>query len=67
MQGSIDIVVRKELPEEIYHNIKQRGGVVEYKLYPGEGHGFRREENIRDACERELAFYERILKLKQAQ
>ena len=67
MQGSIDIVVRKELPEAIYNNIKQRGGVVEYKLYPGEGHGFRREENIRNACERELAFYERILRLKQAQ
>ena len=61
------MVVRKELPEAIYNNIKQRGGVVEYKLYPGEGHGFRREENIRNACERELAFYERILRLKQAQ
>ena len=61
------MIVPKEQAEAIYDNIKQRGGVVEYKLYPGEGHGFRKEENLRDACERELAFYERILKLKQAQ
>jgi len=59
------MVVPKEQSEAIYDNIKRRGGVVEYKLYPGEGHGFRTEENMRDAYERELAFYERILKLKQ--
>jgi dipeptidyl aminopeptidase/acylaminoacyl peptidase len=51
--------------EAIYENVKQRGGEVEYKLYPGEGHGFRKEENLRDSYERELAFYERILKLKE--
>ena len=67
MQGDIDAVVPKEQAELIYDNIKRRGGVVEYKLYPGEGHGFRREETMRDAYERELAFYERILELKQAQ
>ena len=61
------MIVPKEQAEAIYDNIEQRGGVVEYKLYTGEGHGFRKEENLRDACERELAFYERILKLKQAQ
>ena len=60
------MVVPKEQAEAIHNNIKQRGGVVEYKLYAGEGHGFRKEENMCDACERELAFYERILKLKQA-
>ena len=54
-----------EQAEAIYKNVKQRGGEVEYKLYPGEGHGFRREENLRDSYERELAFYERILKLKE--
>lgn len=54
-----------EQAEAIYENVKRRGGEVEYKLYPGEGHGFRREENLRDSYERELAFYERILKLKE--
>ena len=67
MQGEIDNVVPKEQAEAIYDNIKGRGGVVEYKLYLGEGHGFRKEENMRDALERELAFYERILNLKQTQ
>ena len=61
------MVVHKEQAKVIYDNIKGHGGVVEYKLYPGEGHGWQKEENMRDACERELAFYERILKLKQAQ
>ena len=60
------MVVPKEQAEAIYDNIKQRGGVVEYKLYAGEGHGWRKEENMRDSCERELAFYETILNLKQA-
>jgi dipeptidyl aminopeptidase/acylaminoacyl peptidase len=65
LQGEIDVVVPKEQAEAIYENIKRRGGVVEYKLYPGEGHGWRKEENMCDACERELAFYERTLKLKK--
>ncbi len=34
------------------------GGVVCYKLYDGEGHGWRLEETIKDALQRELHFYE---------
>ena len=64
MQGEIDKIVPKKQSEEIYENIKARGGVFEYKLYAGEGHGFRIEDNMRDALERELAFYKGILKLK---
>ena len=37
------------------------------RVYPGEGHGWRKEESMRDAFEWELPFYERILKLKQEQ
>ncbi|KAJ7736732.1 Alpha/Beta hydrolase protein [Mycena maculata] len=64
LQGDIDRVVPKEQAEAIFESIKSRGGVVEYKLYPGEGHGWRKEENMIDALERELAFYETMLKLK---
>ncbi|KAF9559346.1 alpha/beta-hydrolase [Agrocybe pediades] len=64
LQGDMDKVVPKDQAEVIYNNIRKRGGVVEYKLYPGEGHGWRREETMRDALERELGFYERILGLK---
>ena len=38
--------------------------MVEFKLYEGEGHGWRQEENMSDALDRELGFYEHILKLK---
>ncbi|KAJ7119572.1 alpha/beta-hydrolase [Mycena epipterygia] len=64
LQGDIDRVVPKEQAEAIFQSIKRRGGVVEYKLYPGEGHGWRKEENMIDALERELAFYETTLALK---
>ena len=65
LQGEIDRVVPKEQAEVIVDSIKSRGGVVEYKLYPGEGHGWRQEANIKDALEREIAFYEEVLKLKE--
>lgn len=64
LQGEIDLVVPKDQSEAIYNSIKQRGGVIEYKLYPGEGHGWRKEENMRDAIERELGFYEKALELQ---
>ncbi|KAG6811063.1 hypothetical protein H0H92_009152 [Tricholoma furcatifolium] len=64
LQGEIDRVVPKEQAELIYESVKSKGGVIEYKLYPGEGHGWRKEENIVDALQRELDFYERVLKLE---
>ncbi|KIK54757.1 hypothetical protein GYMLUDRAFT_48458 [Collybiopsis luxurians FD-317 M1] len=66
LQGEIDRVVPKEQAEMMYESIKKRGGVVEYKPYPGEGHGFRMKETQCDALERELAFYERVLALQGA-
>ncbi|KAJ7641457.1 Alpha/Beta hydrolase protein [Roridomyces roridus] len=65
LQGDMDRVVPKEQAEAIFESIKRRGGVVEYKLYPGEGHGWRKEETMIDALERELAFYETNLKIGQ--
>ncbi|KAJ6632595.1 alpha/beta-hydrolase [Mycena sp. CBHHK59/15] len=64
LQGEIDRVVPKEQAEAIFESIQRRGGIVEYKLYPGEGHGWRQEENMRDALERELSFYETMLKIQ---
>lgn len=65
LQGEIDKVVLKEQSEIIYDSIKARGGVVEYKMYKGEGHGWRQEKNIKDALERELGFYEKVLGTKK--
>ncbi|TFK23359.1 alpha/beta-hydrolase [Coprinopsis marcescibilis] len=66
LQGSIDKVVPKEQAELIYDSIKAKGGLVEYKLYDGEGHGWRKEENLRDSLDRELDFYGRVLGITRA-
>ena len=63
LQGDEDRVVPKSQSDMIYESIKRRGGVVEYQVYPGEGHGFRKAEHVKDATERELAFYRRILNI----
>ncbi|KAG6865012.1 hypothetical protein C0991_005654 [Blastosporella zonata] len=63
LQGEDDKVVPKEQAEIIYESVKAKGGIIEYKMYPGEGHGWLREENIVDSLERELGFYEQVLKL----
>ncbi|KAG6887411.1 hypothetical protein C0992_012379 [Termitomyces sp. T32_za158] len=64
LQGNIDKVVPKEQADLIYKKVETKGGIVEYKLYPGEGHGWRKAETIVDALERELGFYERVLGLR---
>ncbi|KAF7986738.1 hypothetical protein HWV62_20302 [Athelia sp. TMB] len=61
LQGSIDQVVPKLQSEIIVKSIEGRGGHVQYKLYEGEGHGFRKAANIRDALETELEFYKNVL------
>lgn len=57
LQGSIDAVVPPQQAELIVANIKARGGRVEYKVFEGEGHGWRKAENIRTALETEIGFY----------
>ena len=51
--------------EAIVESIKKRGGRVEYTVFQGEGHGWRKEENIRMALEKELAFYEDVFGLRK--
>ncbi|KAL1747130.1 Alpha/Beta hydrolase protein [Schizophyllum fasciatum] len=64
LQGEVDTVVPKAQAQAMYDTIKSRGGVVEVQVYPGEGHGFRKAETIRDCIARELNFYRRILNLE---
>jgi len=45
-QGEIDNVVPRAQSDEVVDSLKQRGVPHEYHLYPGEGHGFRKTENI---------------------
>ena len=55
----------KEQSDKIYKAIKDNGGTVEYKVYEGEGHGWRKAATIKDAIEREIKFYNTVLKIEQ--
>jgi len=58
-QGQEDQVVPKEQSDSIVASLQRRGIPHEYHLYPGEGHGFRKNETIKH-------FYETVEKfLKQ--
>ena len=59
-QGTEDKVVPPNQAEAMVAALRQKGVPVAYVLFEGEGHGFRRAENIKAALEGELAFYGRI-------
>ncbi len=62
-QGLDDKVVPPEQSKAIYKALKNKGLEVEFYTYPGEGHGFRVSTDIVDALDKELNFYDKILKL----
>jgi dipeptidyl aminopeptidase/acylaminoacyl peptidase len=64
LQGSIDAVVPPNQAEAILEKVKAKGRRVEYVLFEGEGHGWRKAENVKRALETELAFYEDVLGLR---
>jgi dipeptidyl aminopeptidase/acylaminoacyl peptidase len=47
-QGEIDQVVPRKQSDDIVESLKQRGIPHIYRVYPGEGHGFRKSETIED-------------------
>lgn len=62
-QGLDDKVVPPQQSEVMVAALKARGVPVAYVALEGEGHGFRKAENIAFTLEAELYFYLRILKL----
>ncbi len=60
-QGDQDRVVPPDQAETMAGALRQKGVPVAHVVFEGEGHGFRRAENIRQALEMELAFYGRVL------
>jgi dipeptidyl aminopeptidase/acylaminoacyl peptidase len=52
LAGGNDPRCPKEEAQQVVAAIKKRGGVVEYKVYENEGHGFAKVENQIDAYER---------------
>ncbi|KAI0752561.1 alpha/beta-hydrolase [Daedaleopsis nitida] len=65
LQGSEDAVVPPNQAEGIVETIKKQGGRVEYIVFEGEGHGWRKAENMRAALEKEIGFYEDVFGLKR--
>ncbi|MGO4381381.1 dipeptidyl-peptidase 5 [Pseudoduganella sp. RAF53_2] len=65
-QGLDDKVVPPQQSEMMVDALKQRGVPVAYVPLEGEGHGFRKAENIVRTLESELYFYQRIFGLPVA-
>jgi len=61
LQGAEDEIVPPNQSEMIVDALKANGVEVEYLLFEGEQHGFRKAENIVAALEAELRFFGRIL------
>ncbi|KAG8931269.1 hypothetical protein FRC02_002991 [Tulasnella sp. 418] len=63
LQGDVDAVVPPSQAEAIVEKIKKRGGKVEYILFEGEGHGWRKAETVKAALEKEESWYKGVFGL----
>jgi dipeptidyl aminopeptidase/acylaminoacyl peptidase len=59
LQGDADRVVLPAQSTTFVEHVRAAGGVAEHHLYAGEGHGWAREETVRDAYARVEAFLRR--------
>lgn len=57
LHGSEDRVVPLSQAELMVERLRARGKWAELHVYPGEAHGFRRQDTLMDSFERELRFY----------
>ena len=60
-QGLDDKIVPPNQAESMVEALRKKGVPVAYVAYEGEGHGFRRGENIKHSLESELYFYSKVL------
>ena len=61
LQGDNDPGVTKDQAEKVVEVMKANGRTVEAHFYPGEGHGFDKREDLIDALERTVAWFEKYL------
>ncbi|HYI75451.1 MAG TPA: S9 family peptidase [Gaiellaceae bacterium] len=66
LQGADDRVVPPSQSELIVDALRERAVPHAYLLFEGEGHGFRRAENIARSLESELSFYAQVLDFEPA-
>jgi dipeptidyl aminopeptidase/acylaminoacyl peptidase len=64
LQGAEDKIVPPSQAELIVAALRARGIPHAYLLFEGEGHGFRKAENIARSLEAELSFYLQVLGLE---
>lgn len=60
--GLEDLVCPAKSTQAFVEGLKRSGLNPELHLYAGEGHGFRKGQTISDSLDKELAYYQRILK-----
>jgi dipeptidyl aminopeptidase/acylaminoacyl peptidase len=65
-QGLDDKVVPPAQSESMVQALRSRGIPVAYLAFEGEGHGFRRQENIQRSLEAELLFYAQVFGFEPA-
>lgn len=65
-QGLEDKVVPPNQAESMFEAIRKAGIPAAYVAFEGEGHGFRRAENIKRALDAELYFYGRVFGFRPA-
>ncbi|MEA2622623.1 MAG: hypothetical protein QOH61_1533 [Chloroflexota bacterium] len=61
LQGSDDMVVPRAQADRLVEALRGNGIPYAYLLFEGEGHGFRRSENMRRSLAAELSFYGQVL------
>jgi dipeptidyl aminopeptidase/acylaminoacyl peptidase len=66
LQGLDDKVVPPSQAEQIVEALRAKGIPYAYLPFAGEGHGFRKAENIRRAYEAELSFYGQVFGFEPA-
>lgn len=66
LQGVEDRIVLPNQSEMVHEALRAKGIPTAYIAFEGEGHGFRKAENIIRALEAELYFYARILGFEPA-
>ncbi|WP_254174358.1 S9 family peptidase [Planktothrix pseudagardhii] len=65
-QGSEDKIVPPNQAEMMVAALKAKGVTVEYVLFEGEQHGFRKAENIKRAIDGEFGFYAKVFNFQPA-
>ncbi|XP_070579119.1 dipeptidyl peptidase family member 6-like [Ptychodera flava] len=66
-QGEDDKVVLPNQAEEMFSLVKAKGLPTAYVLFPGEGHGFRKSENIQASMDGEFYFYSKVFSFEPAE